>query len=75
MLVITRNRITFPEKQVSLIWQQVLGKQLTSTEGEPIEVIYPGRINGGNGPDFRDTVIVNESDLMKGDVEVHVKSW
>ena len=74
MLMVTRNRITFPEKQVSLIWQQVIGKELTSIDGERLEVIYPGRTNGGSGPDFRDTVIVNESYLMKGDVEVHVKS-
>ena len=74
MPTLTRNRITFPEKQVSLIWQQVRGKELTSMEGEQIQVIYPGRTNGGSGPDFRDAVIVNESDLIKGDVEVHVKS-
>jgi hypothetical protein len=72
--MITRNRIKFSEKQISLIWQQVGGKELTSTEGELVKVIYPGRTNGGNGPDFRDAVIVNESDLMKGDIEVHVKS-
>jgi hypothetical protein len=72
--MITRNRINLSEKQISLIWQQVGGKELTSTEGELVKVIYPGRTNGGNGPDFRDAVIVNESDLMKGDVEIHVKS-
>jgi len=72
--MITRNRIKFPEKQVSLIWQQVMGKELTSTEDELVLVIYPGRANGDNGPDFRDAVITNKSHLTKGDVEVHVKS-
>jgi hypothetical protein len=72
--MITRNRIKFSEKQAALIWQQVVGKKLTSTEDEPVSVIYPGRINGDNGPDFRDAVIVNKSHLTKGDVEVHVKS-
>jgi hypothetical protein len=72
--MITRNRIKFPEKQASLIWQQVMGKELTSTEDELVIVIYPGRANGDNGPDFRDAVIVNKSHLTKGDVEVHVKS-
>ncbi|MFB0556411.1 MAG: DUF2851 family protein, partial [Dehalococcoidia bacterium] len=33
-----------------------------------------GRTNGDNGPDFRDAVIVNNSHLTKGDIEVHVKS-
>jgi hypothetical protein len=72
--MITRNRIKFPEKQAALIWQQVVGKELTSTKDEPVSVIYPGRTNGDNGPDFRDAVIANKSHLTKGDVEVHVKS-
>jgi len=72
--MITRNRIKFSEKQATLIWQQVVGKELTSSEEELFSVIYPGRTNGDNGPDFRDAVIVNKSHLTKGDVEVHVKS-
>jgi hypothetical protein len=70
----TRYRITFSEKQAALIWQQSLGRKLTSTEDEQFNVIYPGRINGDSGPDFRDAVIVDESRLVKGDVEVHVRS-
>ena len=72
--MITRNRIKLSEKQVALIWQQMVGKELTSSEDELVSVIYPGRTNGDNGPDFRDAVIVNKSHLMKGDIEVHVKS-
>jgi len=72
--MITRNRIKFSEKQAALIWQQVVGKELTSSEDELVSVIYPGRTNGDNGPDFRDAVIINNSHLTKGDVEVHVKS-
>ncbi len=74
MPMITRNRIKISEGQIALMWQQLVGKELTSAEGEPVKVIYPGRINGDNGPDFKDAVIVNESNSMKGDVEVHVKS-
>jgi hypothetical protein len=72
--MITRNRIKFSEKQAALIWQQVVGKELTSSEDELVSVIYPGRTNGDNGPDFRDAVIMNKLHLTKGDVEVHVKS-
>src|SRR4030042_719995 len=72
--MITRNRINLPEKQVALIWQQMVCKELLSTEDVPIRIIYPGRTNGDNGPDLRDAVIVNNSDLTKGDIEVHVKS-
>ena len=72
--MITRNRITFSEKQAALIWQQMVGKELISMDNELVNIIYPGRTNGANGPDFRDAVIVNKSHLMKGDIEVHVKS-
>jgi hypothetical protein len=72
--MITRNRIKFSEKQATLIWQQVVGRELPSSEDTLISVIYPGRTNGDTGPDFRDAVIVNKSHLTKGDVEVHVKS-
>ncbi len=72
--MITRNRIKVSEKQAAPIWQQMIGTGLISTEDGPISVIYPGRINGDNGPDFRDAVIVNRLRLMKGDVEVHVRS-
>jgi len=72
--MITRNRIKFSEKQATIIWQQVVGKELTSSEDELFSVIYPGRTNGDSGPDFRDAVIVSKSHLTKGDVEVHVKS-
>jgi hypothetical protein len=70
----TRNRIKFSEKQAARIWQQLAGKELTTTEDGLISVIYPGRPNGDNGPDFRDAAILNESHLMKGDVELHTKS-
>jgi len=56
------------------MWQQLVGKELISTEDELFSVIYPGRTNGDNGPDFRDAVIVNQSHLTRGDVEVHVES-
>jgi hypothetical protein len=72
--MVTRNRIKFSEKQAALIWQQMVGTELPSWEDGAVSVIYPGRANGDNGPDFRDAVIVNKSHLTKGDVEVHVKS-
>ncbi len=72
--MITRNRIRFSEEQAALIWQQAVGTDLISTENWQIKVIYPGRINGDGGPDFRDAVILDRLRLTKGDVEVHVKS-
>jgi len=73
--MVTRKRIKIQEKLVALRWQQLLGKELSTEEGEQLRVIYPGRVNGGSGPDFRDVIIaVNESNLMKGDIEIHIRS-
>ena len=72
--MITRNRIKVSEKQAALIWKQLAGKELISTEGKLVNVIYPGRTNGDSGPDFQDVVIAIRSRLVKGDVEVHVES-
>ena len=58
------------------MWQHQLlkGTELVTEAGEPIRIIYPGRINDGRGADFRDAVMATNSGLMKGDIEVHVKS-
>ena len=64
------------ERQIIEIWQHQLldGTKLTTEGGEPIKIIYPGRINDDRGPDFRDAVIDTNGELIKGDIEVHVKS-
>lgn len=74
MPVATRKRIDLSEKQTTLLWQQVIGRDLTCTEQGPVRVIYPGRANADEGPDFRDAVIGQGTHLRKGDVEVHVRS-
>ena len=65
-----------PESQVIKIWQRLLldRTELTTEGGEPINIIYPGRINDDRGADFRDAVIDTSQGLIKGDIEVHVKS-
>ena len=70
-----RKGIEISERSVALMWQELLGKELLAEGGERVRTIYPGRVNGDGGPDFRDAVITtSDSGLMKGDVEVHVKS-
>lgn len=65
-----------PESLVIETWQDLLlnGTELVTEGGEPIRVIYPGRINDDRGGDFRDAVIAVCGRLIKGDIEVHVKS-
>ena len=64
------------ESQIIKIWQHQLldRKELVTEGGEPIRIIYPGRINDNRGADFRDAVIALNGKLIKGDIEVHVKS-
>ncbi len=63
------------ESQVVKMWQQ-LGNNvpLVTESGEPLVVIYPGRINDDRGADFRDAVVATSNGVQKGDIEVHVKS-
>ncbi len=65
-----------PESQVIKIWQQQLldRTELITEGGELVRIIYPGRVNDDQGADFRDAVIATSRRLMKGDIEVHVKS-
>ena len=65
-----------PESLVVKIWQHLLlnGTELTTERGKPLKIVYPGRINDDRGADFRDAVIATDGELVKGDIEVHVKS-
>ncbi len=47
---------------------------MTTEDGEPVRVIYPGRINHNRGADLLDAVITTGRDVRKGDIEIHVKS-
>ncbi|MFC1974452.1 DUF2851 family protein [Chloroflexota bacterium] len=64
------------ESQVVKIWQHQLLDitKLATEDGESIEIVYPGRINDDQGADFRDAVIATSHGLVKGDIEIHVKS-
>ena len=67
---------SLPESQIVKIWQHLLlnRTELVTEDGEPIKIVYPGRINDDRGADFRDVVIATSRGLVKGDIEIHVKS-
>lgn len=47
---------------------------LTTTGGEPLQVVYPGRRMGTAGPDFRGALLADGAGrLRSGDVEVHLR--
>jgi hypothetical protein len=70
------GRVKVTEHQITEIWQhQLLDKtRLITEDGELIRIIYPGRINDDQGADFRDAVIATSQGLVKGDIELHVRS-
>lgn len=48
---------------------------LVTTAGEPLQVVYPGRRGGGDGPDFRGAILADAAGRLRaGDVEVHLRA-
>ncbi len=66
----------FPESRVVEIWRErIPGRtDLTTEDDEPVRIVYPGRLNKDRGADYRDAVIASGHGILKGDVEIHVKS-
>jgi hypothetical protein len=63
-----------PEKVIRCVWndQLIETKQLKTTNGQSLEVIFPGYWNFGSGPDFKSAAIRVDGKLYEGDVELHV---
>src|SRR5918911_1795368 len=48
---------------------------LVTTDGEQLQVIYPGRRSGAGGPDFRGAILADAAGRGRtGDVELHLRS-
>ena len=69
-----RNLPLIPERLLARLWQtRAQRRALSTTDGRRVRVLYPGRRNGGPGPDFRDAMIqVDGAPPQRGDVEVHL---
>ncbi len=65
-----------PEALVQDIWaaQRFHAFAATTTEGEAVQVLDPGRLNTDAGPDFRGAHVRIGNQLWIGDVEVHLSS-
>ena len=63
-----------PEKVIRCVWndQLIETKELKTTDGQPLEIIFPGYWNFGSGPDFKSAAIRVDGKLHEGDVELHV---
>jgi uncharacterized protein DUF2851 len=66
------------EAELSWIWagQRYPAGALQLVDGRPLRVVNPGRTGGGAGPDFLDAVLEIDGQILRGDVELHVRaSW
>ena len=61
------------ESEVVRCWQRQMesGHRTVTADGQPLEVLYPGRPNDCRGGDFRDAVILIGKDIKKGCIEIH----
>ena len=65
-----------PERLASRLWHQREWRLARRTlDGKSLRVLYPGRPNGGPGPDFKDALVQrDDSPVTRGDIEVHRQS-
>ncbi|MSQ22712.1 MAG: DUF2851 family protein [Dehalococcoidia bacterium] len=71
-----RERVPLiPERLAARLWQQREWRRARRTlDGRRLRVLYPGRRNGGSGPDFKDALVQRDaSPLVRGDIEVHLR--
>ena len=71
-----RPDVEVPEALVQDLWraQRFDAEGLSTTEGDPVQVLDPGRLNTDAGPDFRNAHVRIGSMDWRGDVEIHVAS-
>ncbi len=64
------------ENLFQFIWQYSLynPKDLTTTQGEPLIVIHPGKRNTNSGPDFEEARIRIGNTTLVGNVELHIRT-
>lgn len=64
------------EKLLQFIWQfQYFNRaQLQTTAGDGLEIVFPGKPNDNQGPDFSNARIRVGATLFAGSVELHLKT-
>ena len=66
----------FTERHLQCVWadDRLRPEGLRTTDGEVLEVEFPGEWNKGPGPDFLGAVpkVVDGSRRIAGDVEIHI---
>ncbi|MCL4232600.1 MAG: DUF2851 family protein [Dehalococcoidia bacterium] len=65
------------EAALAARWGTGLHAPLRLEDGRALKIIFPGIPAGGSGPDYREAIIEMDGDLVRGDVELHLRaeSW
>jgi hypothetical protein len=68
--------LTMTERLLQFIWQfQYFNKnELTAATGETVQIIFPGKYNTDQGPDFSDAKIKIGTTTWAGTIELHIKT-
>lgn len=62
------------EAALAARWAAAPHGPLRLADGRPLRIIHPGIPGGGPGPDFRDAILEAGGDLLRGDVELHLRA-
>lgn len=64
------------ERLLQFIWQHLYfnREQLTTQNGQSLQIIYQGSLNSNQGPDFLHAKILINNIIWAGNVELHIKT-
>ncbi|HEY5475352.1 MAG TPA: DUF2851 family protein [Tepidiformaceae bacterium] len=62
------------EAALSARWAAGLGGPACLEDGRSLRVVFPGIPGGPAGPDFRGAIVEASGDLLRGDVELHLRA-
>lgn len=62
------------EAELAARWAAGVRGPLRLNDGRPLHVIFPGVPGGPSGPDFRGAMLDAGDDLLRGDVELHLRT-
>jgi hypothetical protein len=62
------------EARLAALWGSGARGALRLEDGRALRVVFPGVPGGGAGPDFRGAILDAGGDLLRGDVEVHLRA-
>jgi hypothetical protein len=70
------KRSNISESKMVMFWNKSVRKQRcwSDSEGNPVEILYPGRLNDSRGGDFKDALIGYRLGIKKGCIELHTNS-